>query len=204
MRLFPITGLFSSPMGRAKKTADYTVKALGIKATILPWIHEANEFMTKPQYTGLNAPVISWNLPRYKIDELEQLGDDWVLCNWFSHPEAEDYLCNLKEGMDRLLSDYGIQKKKDGFYTADIVSQEEIAVFCHYGSGLAAISYLLGIPLPCLWRSVWLQPSSLTTILAEKQQNARINFRITVLGSSAHLFHGAYIQNTSGLMYNTR
>ena len=79
MRLFPITGLFSSPMGRAKKTADYTVKALGIKATILPWIHEANEFMTKPQYTGLNAPVISWNLPRYKIDELEQLGDDWVL-----------------------------------------------------------------------------------------------------------------------------
>ena len=116
MRLFPITGLFSSPMGRAKKTADYTVKALGIKATILPWIHEANEFMTKPQYTGLNAPVISWNLPRYKIDELEQLGDDWVLCNWFSHPEAEDYLCNLKEGMDRLLSDYGIQKKKDGYY----------------------------------------------------------------------------------------
>ncbi|HBG76767.1 MAG TPA: hypothetical protein DDW86_07400, partial [Clostridiales bacterium] len=88
MRLLPVTRLFSSPMGRARKTAEYTSRALGMEVETLPWIHEAGAFMTRPQYTGLDVPVIAWNLPRYKIDELERLGEDWVLGNPL-HPDAE-------------------------------------------------------------------------------------------------------------------
>ena len=204
MRLLPVTRLFSSPMGRARKTAEYTSRALGMEVETLPWIHEAGAFMTRPQYTGLDVPVIAWNLPRHKIDELEHLGEDWVFSNWFSHPDAEDYLFNLQDGMNRFLRNYGIRKEQDAFYGTGHVCREEIAVFCHYGSGLTAISYLLGVSVPFLWRSVWLPPSSVTTVLAEEQQDNRINFRITGLGSSTHLFHREYVQNTSGLMYNTR
>lgn len=204
MRHLPISAVYASPLGRAKETASYTAAALGLGITVLPWIEEANILRIDPAVAGLKEPIVVWNLPRPQIAQFEQLGQDWVYSELLPHPEAEDYINHLYAGMDGLLMNYGVAKQGNCFFGTDALSQDEITIFSHHGSGLAAISYLLGVPAPLIWRSAWLQPSSVSTILLEEQEDKRINFRIIALGGTTHLFHEKYQPNTSGLIYNTR
>jgi hypothetical protein len=44
----------------------------------------------------------------------------------------------------------------------------KIAIFCHNGMALTLISHLLAIPLPMVHVSMWLAPSSVTTILFDE------------------------------------
>jgi broad specificity phosphatase PhoE len=53
------------------------------------------------------------------------------------------------------------------------IRQQRIAIFCHGGMGLTLLSHLLSIPLPLVHASMWLPPSSVTTILFDEHIKSR-------------------------------
>ena len=45
-----IKDFYVSPLGRAQDTASFTLKKMGRQAKVLPWLHEFDAPMRKPNY----------------------------------------------------------------------------------------------------------------------------------------------------------
>lgn len=88
----------------------------------------------------------------------------------------EEYNTVCKQG-DDFLKRHGILKcEHSGCYKMSSVDSSNplirdagIAIFCHCGFGMTWLSHLLGLPLPMVYSSFWLAPSSVTTILFDEQ-----------------------------------
>lgn len=77
---------------------------------------------------------------------------------------------------DEFLSRHGILRTRgDSHYhlseevaATPALRHQRIAIFCHGGMGLTLLSHLLSIPLPMVHASMWLPPSSVTTVLFDE------------------------------------
>jgi broad specificity phosphatase PhoE len=95
---------------------------------------------------------------------------------------------NFCQSADEFLSRHGIirpisqtqvgktntKNRRNHYYMSqEVIDNKEkrcakIAIFCHNGMALTLISHLLAIPLPMVHVSMWLAPSSVTTILFDE------------------------------------
>ena len=81
MKNVPVKDFYVSPLGRARATADYTLKKVGRKATVLDWMEEFPAFLNPQESQGLknaygthknNQNRVIWDMvPEY----------------WTNHPE---------------------------------------------------------------------------------------------------------------------
>ena len=53
MKNVPVKDFYVSPLGRARATADYTLKKVGRKATVLDWMEEFPAFLNPQESQGL-------------------------------------------------------------------------------------------------------------------------------------------------------
>lgn len=78
--------------------------------------------------------------------------------------------CSITSSSDEDLTYCYRMSGKDA---ADSTKREaRIALFCHAGTCMTLLSHLLSIPLPMVYSSFWLAPSSVTTILFEEHDNS--------------------------------
>lgn len=98
------------------------------------------------------------------------------------HGVHEDDFREFCKNLDELLSRHGIIKvapsesglHEDHYFLSKEVMNDvekrkaKIAIFCHNGTGLTMLSHLLRIPLPMVYASMWLAPSSVTTIVFDE------------------------------------
>lgn len=82
-------------------------------------------------------------------------------------------------------------------YPAAVRGSMAIAVFCHAGSAMTLLSHLLGIPLPDVHASIWLAPSSVTTVLFDEhnpsdgeggERFVTVTPRALCIGGTGHLW----------------
>ncbi len=100
-------------------------------------------------------------------------------------PDHGAYAESYKEfcdKIDELLTRHGIirvapeesgMNESHYFLSKNIIDDSEnrlakIAIFCHNGTGLTILSHLLRIPLPMVYASMWLAPSSVSTIVFDE------------------------------------
>ena len=141
--------IFSSPMGRARETAEPTARALGLPVEICPFMSEkvaGNHFY----YNGADGKH-HWAFFRRDL----ALGDPAFLSSRDSFSNgfyADDDLARrgfseLAAASDAFLAALGY--RKEGEANAYRVTEENelrVAAFCHGGFGLHWLSYLLAIP----------------------------------------------------------
>ena len=203
MERLPLAKIYSSPMGRARATAGYTAETTGLPVQILEWMREMGDLTASPDSNMLPDPVVVWNLPGHQLRQAEGgEGNREANNKLFPQPLTANRFHELRTGWLEWLRLANIKVTDVGWMTDTPLLDKDVAIFCHHGVGLALLSLIMDIPVTALWRSVWLPPSSVSTVLLEQYDQHRINPRLVCIGDTSHLFSLGLNNNTSGLLYN--
>lgn len=186
-----ISRLYCSPLGRARRTMQYTAARLGLDAEIQEWLQELPGIVIQHAEWGRLA---AWDIPAETLyPQPQPLPADW--------PDVDAKLAAIAENSDRFLQQLGYVRC-DGRYQCVRPHNARIAVFCHQGLGLTWLAHLLHIPLLSLWTRFWLPPSSVTTILFEQRSPTWAVPRCLSLGDTAHLYQAGLPIQPSGIKGN--
>ena len=184
---FPqIKQFYCSPLGRAKKTASYTLKEFDQEAIVFPWLREFDASIHRPDDN--NNMHICW---------------DWMPADVNDHPDLyspsrfdkepilqeSDFKAKYDEvinGFDRILENHGYQR--DGtMYRVISSNHDTIAIFSHFGVSSIMISHLMNTSPYSIWQNAIALPSSLTEFISEERQQGRALFRMNQFSSISHL-----------------
>jgi len=190
--------LVSSPLGRARATAGYTAERTGLPVTIEEWLREL------PRLASPQARHCAWNVDGHLVHTPGFLAapNDWHDRAWFSHPEMEQTQARIQAASDAWLAGLGYVRESGGCYRVERPNRKRIAVFCHSGLGLTWLSQLLGVPLPVMYTSFFLHPSSVTTLLLDEREPGVATWRCLGLGALPHLHRAGLEPSQAGIIAN--
>lgn len=181
-----VRDFYVSPKGRAKATAEPTLKKLGRSAIEKEWLREFEGTLIRPD---VGHKMIAW----------DWLPEDWTIRpnfydkdKWYLEPEMveggvyEEYKWVI-DNFDELLAEYGYVR--DGnIYRAEMGNNDTIVLFCHFGLECVLLSHLLNVSPMILWHGLCAAPSSVTTVTSEERRKGIINFRVNAFGDTSHLY----------------
>ncbi len=193
-----IEAFFSSPLGRARETAEATLKRVGRKAQVCEWLREFHAPIHRPDKNGELEIPWDW-LPADWTTE-DSLYDPY---NWYKHPKmAEGHVGEefdrVGRELDKVLAQFGYER--DGrIYLAKQPNTKTLCFFCHYGVGIVMISHLLSVsPVP-LWHGLMAAPASVTELVTEERREGIASFRMSSYGDTFHLQAAGLGHNPNGL-----
>ena len=149
-----IDRIFSSPMGRARQTAEPACRLLGLTYSVEEWTHEIGDerLSTYPdgKPTSVNVLQNTHFLEKGRYD----IPFNQALTNPVLHQskmdEASSYIWEHgKEFLERLG-----YREENGSYRILQPSEEKVALFCHAAFAKTWISMLLRIPLHVMCASM--------------------------------------------------
>lgn len=189
--------IYSSPLGRARHTMQYTADLTAMEAVIEDWTRELSGMETEsPEWGLLNL----WDLPgeTYRAEEEHPAQDTWHTLPPLAGSPAPAMLAALADASDAFLARHGYQHEGRR-YRIIRPNRERLAVFCHGAFGLSWVAHLLEIPLPLAWSGFWLPPSSVTTVLMEERSPDWAVPRCLGLGDVSHLYEAGLPVSPRGI-----
>lgn len=205
---WPVTQFYCSPLGRAQKTASYTLARVGREAVTYDWMKEFFYPVKDPVTGRVGVP---WDfMPEY-WSEIPQMyeKEGWKETEIYrSNPELLPAYEEVCEGIDEILMSYGYRRCRNYYLnenrsaqaqdsgSADTVQAAEdktestIVIFCHLGVTCVMMSHLLGISPALLFHSLYLAPTSVTVLGTEERRGNIAQFRAQVIGDASHLTKG--------------
>jgi probable phosphoglycerate mutase len=177
-----ITRIFSSPLGRAIHTAEYTAERLGLPIAVRQWLEELGGLKVQ---AGPFADQMAWDVPGHAI-RADRAGDDDSLPAVIDEPAFRRELERVRAQSDEFLAELGYVRQGPA-YRAQRPNQDRVAVFCHGGLGLTWLAHLLEIPMALMWSAFWLPPSSVTLVLMDERAPGIAAPRCLGLGDTGHL-----------------
>lgn len=176
---------YCSPLGRAQKTASYTMKELGKECATLPWLREFEGKVLQNK-----TKTVCWDrLPSYWTKNETYYSKNWHQTDLMKELSVEteyNYVCN---GIDALLKKHGYTHEGN-IFRAEKPNHDKIILFCHFGVECVIISHLFGISPMILWHNFAALPSSVTTLVTEEREKGIAIFRMTSFGDTGHLYAG--------------
>lgn len=200
------THLYSSPLGRAKDTASYSVKALGLPLGIEDWTQEIDGYTVEQEAPYGRSAIWDYHPEKIREMSIQGLTEE----DWFKHPPYKDtgyeqVLESIGNHSDRFLAKHGMIRDNQVYRIDESVEQvrsQKIVVFCHGGFGLSWLSHLLRIPFPLVYSSFYLWPSSVTTLLFEERKTGIVTPRCIGLADITHLKIAGLSPQPRGLLAN--
>ena len=211
--LWNVTKAYVSPQGRAIQTASYSLKALGIEAETLPFLHEFSYRVTDP-VTGRKG--VPWDFVASDWTEYDCMfnqGDAFIKYPCIaSNSEIPVRYSEVINGLDNILKEFGYIREKKYYrninakerFLRSTVSDDNkvrnnspfddpqkepvILFFCHLGVTLLMMSHLLNIPFETLTHGIFLPSSSITVLSTEERWSNEAYFRAQVIGDCNHLY----------------
>lgn len=195
---YDIRDFYVSPLGRARDTADYTLKKANRTAEVLSWLQEYRGSYPDPE-TGVRRTV-AWDVKPRLWPSFPGITDvnTWSRCPVFLGGDVDTIWGETKAGVDELLGRYGY--RKDGpVWLCEDNRYFTIALFCHFGISMAILGYLTDVSPMVLWEHALCLPSSLTELVTEERVKGELSFRVTKLGDLTHLEAAGEVRSTAGL-----
>lgn len=207
----PIDSFYLSPLGRAQKTAEYTLNQMGRTGETLDWLREFPAKVRVWEDEGLQRglpyswddnegePRICWDiLPSYFAEHPELYHKDaWrdsVICR---HSETVERYADVAKGLDEVLARHGYVR--DGVnYRVEKSNDDTIVFFCHFGVECVMLSHLFGVSPFVLWHNLIALPTSVTTLCSEEREQGIAIFRASGFGDLSHLALGSHEPSFSG------
>ena len=148
-----INKIYSSPMGRAKQTAEPACRLLGLTPEIEEWSHEVEDERLTPYPDGILKSVTKLPNTVLRANGNIDLPFDRTLeatgLNQANMQAACDRIINGgREFLERLG-----YREENGIYRILKPSSDRVALFCHAVMQRVWISHLLHIPLHLVWAS---------------------------------------------------
>lgn len=200
-----IDDIYMSPMGRAQKTASYTLDRLGKSGETLEWLHEFECRMdinhsdvlrkaypdARKLEDGTLARGIPWDmLPSSLMQDPAYLDPEkWretLVAQNSNMTEVYDWVTGE---LDRLLEGYGY-RRENGCYHVSKESRKTVALFCHFGVSCVLLSHLWNCSPFIPWHFLCMQPSSVTELVTEERESCTAIFRALRIGDISHLKAG--------------
>lgn len=195
---------YQSPLGRARKTAEYSLEKLGMEADTLDWLKEfpalydpnllpdANDAyrteLTKDSESGSYNKRIVWDiLPSYFAVHPELFGrDSWRNCRLVENSNMIEVYDRVRKSFLELLAEYGYEKSGDVF-RVEKGNDKKLAFFCHFGITSVLMSVLFNISPFVPLQFMAMAPTSVTEIVTEERENKIAIFRALRIGDITHL-----------------
>ncbi len=223
---WPVTQFYCSPLGRAQKTASYTLARVGREAITHDWMKEFFYPVEDPVTGRVGVP---WDfMPEYWT-EIPQMYDreGWKETELYrSNPKLLPAYAEVCEGIDNILASYGYRRHHNYYLHENLSTQKgaeqpaaaqsgtpahadnttnttgqtdsTIVIFCHLGVICVMMSHLLGISPALLFHSLYLAPTSVTILGTEERRGNIAQFRAQVIGDTSHLSRGGEPVSAAG------
>ncbi|MBO4750411.1 MAG: histidine phosphatase family protein [Lachnospiraceae bacterium] len=180
-----IEEIYSSPMGRARETAQETAALLGKEIKIVDFMHELS---WGTEGGPLYADGHPWNIS----DEMVNTGWDLNRTDWPTHPgfihnRITKDIAHVVEQTDVWLSTLGYQR--EGLYyrnTRKDDAQHTVALFCHGGSSTAMLAQMLNLTFPYLCATLHLGHTGIVTIRLTKVAGELCVPHMELMGDERH------------------
>ena len=183
-----VKAVYCSPLGRARDTAEPTLKALGKTAEICGWLEEFSGYIIDPK-TGERR--IPWDLkPFYWTKEpLFFDKDKWIDVPLMQTGDIKEKYRAVCDGIDGLLEKHGYVREGN-MYRAERENRDTVLLFCHFGVECVMLSHILNISPVLLWHGFVALPSSVTTLITEEREQGKAYLRCNGFGDISHLYAG--------------
>ena len=181
-----ISEFYVSPLGRARRTAEPTLKRTGRDGVTLDWLREFPPRVKRPDK---DEASVAWDwLPADWTAEPRFYGrDGWWEPEAFKNAEVKAAYDYVTKSLDELLASHGY-KREGNIYRATHPNTDTVALVCHFGLECVLLSHLLGIsPMP-LWHGTCAAPTSVTTLYTEERREGVASFRMAAFGDISHLY----------------
>ncbi len=194
------THIYSSPLGRAKATMQYTADRVGREGIIEEWMAELSDCRLTIDPWG---KLVMWDVPGEIIRARAPYAthDNWHESSCFSAPNFRERFERLRNNSDEFLARHGYVRD-GGRYKPVKSNRDKLAIFCHGGFGLCWLAHLLEIPLPLMFSGFFLHPSSVTTVLFDERSKDWAVPRCIGMGDLSHLYAQGLPPQPSGIKAN--
>lgn len=206
IRSFGIDEVYVSPLGRAVRTAEPSLKELGKKAETLDWLQEfpalfdpgcastaakkayKNELKTDED-TGKYKKRIVWDiLPSYFADHPELFDvNGWRTSDIAGSSNAVEVYDRIVGAFDSFLKEKGYERTGSGIYSVSKSNDKTIAFFCHFGITCVLLSRLWNISPFTTLQFLCMAPTSVTEVVTEEREKGIAVFRTLRIGDQTHL-----------------
>ncbi len=181
-----IDRVYCSTLGRARKTASYTLEKKRMDAQYFSWLQEFRGKCEKPNTPGVTEYCWDWLPADWTKEPLFFDKDHWFDAPAFRGTNVKDEAQSVIKEFDRLLAKLGYTR--DGLiYKAVRPNTETVAVFCHLGIQCIMLGHLLGVSPMVLLHGLAPSPSSITTLATEERAEGQAFFRVLEMGAVPHL-----------------
>lgn len=185
LKTIKIDEFYCSPLGRAIRTSEPTLKLFGKTAKILPFLEEFPARVTDPQTGKIR---LGWDfLPSYWTAFPESFDKD----KWFDLPVMKtgnimQLHKRVTKAFDGFLEEHGY-KRQGNYYKAVRPNKDTLLFFCHFGIECVLLGHLIGVSPMVLWHGFVGLPTSITTIQTEEREEGIAFFRCRGFGEMPHL-----------------
>jgi len=183
-----VSDCYCSPMNRAQKTAEPSLRALKKKAEIKPWLHEFN-LVKAPDPDG-GSPLVPWDRTPLYLNRNPDLLDrnKWKETEMVRGTGIAEYYDSTILEFDELLLRYGYKREGMIYRILPGAKKDAVAVlFCHLGISCVMLSHLINVSPFVLWQGTFPPPASVTIAGTEERDGEYAVFRIQVLGDTSQL-----------------
>ncbi len=199
-----ITDIYVSPHGRAKLTAKTTADILGIEPVVLDWLREFPEMLGFEYNTDYFKEMKSpWNIPpKIWANDIDQYDiNKWENSQLLDNSKVVAKYYEICGKFDELMAKFGYQKNGNYYDITTNNTEKTVALFCHSGLGTSLIAHALNMPLIAVWNTVFLPPSSVTTLYMEQHIKSEpiAHGILCGIGDTSHLYHNGEPVSCSGL-----
>ena len=183
-----IDRIFSSPMGRAKQTAEPACRLLGLNYTIEEWTREIGDERLTPFPDGVMKSITDVQNSFYRENGNMDLGYYKAFeCQGINQSDmksAVEYIeSNGKDFLERLG-----YKEENGIYRILRPNEEKVALFCHAAFSRAWLSVLLHIPLNICWSGFGNSHTGVTILEFKNYENGFTAPKCLCFSDMSHLY----------------
>jgi len=183
-----IDRIFSSPMGRAKETAEPACRLLGLEKNIEEWTHEIGSERLTPFPDGKPKSITLVQNTYYRENGNIDLPYDRAYeCSGINETQMESAVKYIEEHGKEFLERLGY-REENGVYRILKKNEEKVALFCHSAFARAWLSVLLHIPLHIMWASFNYTHTGVTVIEFANNENGFSAPRCLCYSDMSHLY----------------
>ena len=197
-----VTDYYISPLGRAQRTAEYSLNKINRTGITLNWLQEFYVPVKDP-YTGKERTPWDY-MPEFWRNTPDFFDKDrWFEPGLYKESAIYEKYLEVTGGLDEVLAKYGYTRDKN-LYRVDHENDDTTLVFfCHLGVSYVCLSHLLGISPVLLWHTFFTAPTSVTIVGCEERMPGIASFRVQVVGDTKHLDVGGEPISKSGYYTDT-
>ncbi len=180
-----ISAFYVSPLGRARETAEATLRRIGAKGETLDWLREFSPVYRDPD-KGRESVVWDWLPARWTAEEAYYDREAWQHTPIMEEAGVPAEYAGVCAGLDALLEKHGY-RREGNLYRADRPNRDSIALYCHFGVECVMLAHLLGMSPMTLWHGTCALTTSVTTLVTEERRQGYAYFRMNGFGDVSHL-----------------